>query len=135
MSDLVSLILVLSIIYGFLVIFTLLLISKLYKSYFVCGIKIKEIVKTGTFNYNNGDSNDHITSHFNFRIKNSKYINSATSLFPMTKIGNKKCFLYNDDKNKIVAKTFTLIWQFIIFIISLLLSAMVGIPFFIIAIF
>lgn len=45
MEDLVSLLFALLIIYTFLIGSTLLLISKLYKFYFVCGIKTKEICK------------------------------------------------------------------------------------------
>lgn len=135
MSDLRSLLLVLLIIYSFLVGFTLLLISKLYKSYFVCGIKIKEIIRRGNFNYLDGDSLDQVTSYFDFKTKDGKKINCGTSLFPMTKKGKKKYFLYNDDKNEIVAKIYTLLWQTFIFGTSLLYSMIIGIPFFVIALF
>lgn len=134
MEDLGSLLLVLLIIYSFLIGFTLLLISKLYKSYFVCGIKTKEIIRRGNFTYPDGDSHDHVTSYFDFKTKDGKKINRGTSLFPMTKKGNKKYFLYNDDKNEIVAKIYTLLWQTFIFGTSLLYSMMVGVPFFVIAI-
>jgi len=134
MDDIVSLFLVLLIIYSFLIGFTLLLISKLYRSYFVCGTKTKEIIRRGTFNYQNGDSHDHVTSYFSFKIRDGKNIERATSLFPMTKKGKKKYFLYNEDRNKIVAKIYTLVWQFLIFGISLLYSAMGGVACFIIAI-
>ena len=52
----------------------------------------------------------------------------------MTKKGKKKYFLYNDDKNEIVAKIYTLLWQTFIFGTNLLYSMMVGVPFFVIAI-
>jgi hypothetical protein len=133
MSDLISLLVVLLIIYSFLIGFTLLLISKLYKSYFVCGIKTKEIIRRGNFTSPAGDSHDHVTSYFDFKTKEGKKINRGTSLFPMTKKGKKKYFLYNDDKNEIVAKIYTLLWQAFIFGTSLLYSMMVGIPFFVIA--
>lgn len=133
MSDLISLLLVLLIIYSFLIVFTLLLVSKLYKSYFVCGTKTKETIRSGTFSYTSGDSHDHVTSYFSFKTKNGKNVNRSTSLFPMTKKGKKKYFLYNDDKNKIVAKIYTLLWQSFIFCVSFLYSMMAGVPFFVIA--
>ena len=122
------------IIYIFLIGSTLLLISKLYKSYFVFGIKTKEIIKNGTFNYNSGDSHDRVTSYFSFKTKDGKNIIRGTSLFPMTKKGKKRYFLYNDDRNEIVAQIYTLLWQILIFIISLLYSMIVGIVSFIIAV-
>jgi len=134
MEDLGSLLLVLLIIYSFLIGFTLLLVSKLYKSYFVCGIKTKEIIRRGTFNYSSGDSHDHVTSYFSFKTRDGKSINRGTSHFPMTKKGKKKYFLYNEDKNEILAGMFTLAWQFIIFGVSLFYSMMVGFVFFIVAI-
>lgn len=134
MEDLGSLLLALLIIYCFLIGFTLLLISKLYRSYFVRGIKTKEIIRRGNFTYPDGDSHDKITSYFSFKTKDGKNINRATSGFPMTKEGKKKYFLYNEDRNEIVAGIYTLVWQFLIFGISLLYSCVVGIPFFIIAI-
>ena len=134
MEDLVSLLFALLIIYTFLIGSTLLLISKLYKSYFVCGIHTKEIMKNGSFNYNSGDSNDRVTSYFSFKTKDGRNINRGTSLFPMTKTGKKRYFLYNDDRNEIVAQIYTLLWQTFIFIISLLYSLMAGIVSFIIAI-
>lgn len=133
MEDLGSLLLVLLIIYSFLIGSTLLLVSKLYKSYFVCGTKTKETIRRGSFSYTDGDSHDHVTSYFSFKTKNGKSINRSTSLFSMTKKGKKKYFLYNDDKNEIVAKIYTLLWQTFIFLISLLYSMMAGIPFFVIA--
>lgn len=133
MEDLVSLLFALLIIYTFLIGSTLLLISKLYKSYFVCGIKTKEIIKNGSFNLV-GDSHDRVTSYFSFKTKDGRNINRETSLFPMTKTGKKRYFLYNDDRNKIVAKIYTLLWQTLIFIISLLYSMIAGIVSFIIAI-
>lgn len=133
MSDLISLLLVLLIIYSFLIVFTLLLVSKLYKSSFVCGTKTKEIIRRGTFAYPDGDSHDHVTSYFDFKTKDGKNINCSTSLFPMTKKGKKKFFLYNKDRNEIVAKIYTLLWQTFIFGSSLLYSMMVGVHFFVIA--
>ena len=133
MEDLGSLLLVLLIIYSFLIGFTLLLVSKLYKSYFVCGTKTKEIIRRGNFTYPDGDSHDHVTSYFDFKTKDGKKINRATSLFPMTKKGKKKIFLYNEDRNEIVAKIYTLLWQTFIFGSSLLYSMVVGVPFFVIA--
>lgn len=130
MEDLGSLLLALLIIYSFLIIFTLLLISKFYKSYFVCGIKTKEIYRSVHYT-----RNGHYTSYFSFKTKDGKKINRGTSLFPMTKKGKKKYFLYNDDKNKIIAKIYTILWQTFIFGISILYSMLVGIPFFIIALF
>lgn len=134
MSDLISLLVVLLIIYSFLIGFTLLLVSKLYKSYFVCGIKTKETIRRGNFTYPDGDSHDKVTSYFSFKTKNEKNINLGTALFPMTKEGKKKYFLYNEDKNEIVASIYTLLWQTFIFLMSLLYSMIVGIPFFVIAI-
>ena len=133
MEDLGSLLLVLLIIYSFLIGFTLLLVSKLYKSYVVCGTKTKEIIRRGNFTYPDGDSHDHVTSYFDFKTKDGKKINRATSLFPMTKKGKKKIFLYNEDRNEIVAKIYTLLWQTFIFGSSLLYSMVVGVPFFVIA--
>ena len=78
MEDLISLLLVLLIIYSFLIGFTLLLISKLYKSYFVCGIKTKEVYRTGSFNYSSGDSSVHTTSYFDFKTKDGKVVASIT---------------------------------------------------------
>ena len=77
MEDLGSLLLVLLIIYRFLIGFTLLLVSKLYKSYFVCGTKTKEIIRTGSFTHHDGDSHDHITSYFSFKIKDGKILNNV----------------------------------------------------------
>ena len=134
MEDLISLLVVLLIIYSFLIGSTLLLVSKLYKSYFVRGIKTKEIIRRGSVTFPDGDSHDHVTSYFDFKTKNGKKINRATSLFPMTKKGKKKIFLYNEDKNEIVAKIYTLLWQTFIFGSSLLYSMVVGVPFFVIAV-
>lgn len=134
MENIMSLIMALLIIYSFLIGFTVLLVSKLYRSYFVCGTKTKEIVRPGNFTYPDGDSNDKVTSYFNFKTKSGININRGTSAFPMTKKGKKKYFLYNEDRNEIVAGIYTLIWQFLIFGISLLYSAMVDFIFFIIAI-
>ena len=134
MEDLGSLLLALLIIYSFLIGFTLLLVSKLYKSDFVCGTKTKEIIRKGSFTYPDGDSHNHVTSYFSFKTKDGKNINCGTSLFPMTKKGKKKYFLYNNDKNEIVAKIYTLLWQSFIFIISLLYSMIIDISFFVIAI-
>ena len=134
MEDLISLLVVLLIIYSFLIGSTLLLVSKLYKSYFVRGIKTKEIIRRGSVTFPDGDSHDHVTSYFDFKTKDGKKINRATSLFPMTKKGKKKIFLYNEDKNEIVAKIYTLLWQTFIFGSSLLYSMVVGVPFFVIAV-
>lgn len=133
MEDLGNLALVLLIIYSFLIGSTLLLVRKLYKSYFVCGTKTKEVTRTGSFNYSSGDSSVHVTSYFDFKTKDGKKINRSTTLFPMTKKGNKKIFLYNEDKNEIVAKIYTLVWQTFIFLMSLLYSMVIGVPFFVIA--
>lgn len=133
MEDLISLLVVLLIIYSFLIGSTLLLVSKLYKSYFVCGTKTKEIIRTGNFTYPDGDSHDHCTSYFSFKTKGGKNINRGTSLFPMTKKGKKKIFLYNEDRNEIVTGIYTLLWQTFIFGTSLLYSMIAGVPFFIIA--
>lgn len=45
MEDIMSLIMALLIIYSFLIGFNVLLVSKLYSSYFVCGTKTKEIIR------------------------------------------------------------------------------------------
>lgn len=131
MEDLISLFFVLLIIYSFLIGFTLLLVSKLYKSYFVCGIKIREINKDCCWNLDHGGST---LSYFSFKTKDGKKIIRGTSLFPMTKKGKKRYFLYNDDKNEIVAQIYTLLWQNLIFIISLLYSMIIGFVSFIVAI-
>ena len=72
MEDLISLLVVLLIIYSFLIGSTLLLVSKLYKSYFVRGIKTKEIIRRGSVTFPDGDSHDHVTSYFDLKTKNGK---------------------------------------------------------------
>lgn len=130
MEDVGSLILVLLIIYGFLTGFTLLLVSKLYSSYFVCGTKINEIV----FSSDAWDRGSRVTSQFRFKTKDGKTKKLDTSLYPMTKIGKKRYFFYNEDRNKIVAQIYTLLWQSSIFIVSLLFSLIVDVISFVIAI-
>lgn len=52
----------------FLTGFTLLLVSKLYRSYFVCGTKINEIV----FSSDAWDRGSRVTSQFRFKTKDGK---------------------------------------------------------------
>lgn len=130
MEDFGSLILVLLIIYSFLIGFTLLLVSKLYRSYFVCGTKTNELITSSDA----WDRGGHVTSRFRFKTKDGKTKNLGTGLYSTTKIGKKKYFLYNEDRNEIVARIYTLLWQSLIFVISLLYSAMAGFITFVIAI-
>lgn len=130
MEDFGSLILALLIIYSFLTGFTLLLVSKIYRSYFVCGTKTNELITSSDA----WDRGGHVTSRFKFKAKDGKTKNLGTSLYPMTKTGKKRYFLYNEDRNEIVARIYTLLWQSLIFVISLLYSAMAGVVTFLIAI-
>lgn len=132
MEDLGSMLLALLIIYSVLIIFTILLLEKLYRSVLTKGTKIREIVDPGNVYLDN--SGGHIESYFEFKIKNGKNITRGTSLYSMCKKGKKRLFLYNADKNEITAKIYTIVWQFFFFALSLINSAIVGIPFLIIAI-
>lgn len=74
MNKLMDMLLALLIIYTFLIGSTLLLISKLYKSYFVCGIKTKEIISGESFVYPDGYYHDWVTSYFSFKTKDGRNI-------------------------------------------------------------
>lgn len=130
MEDFGSLILALLIIYSFLTGFTLLLVNKIYRSYFVCGTKTNELVTSSDA----WDRGGWVLSRFRFKTKDGKTKNLGTSLYAMTRIGKKRYFLYNEDRNEIVAQIYTLLWQSLIFGISLLYSAIAGVITFLIAI-
>lgn len=134
MDDIMSLLVGFTIIYTAIIILTIFLLNKFYRTELVLGKKIKETEWVGTYNYVEQNSPYHINSYFSFVTKDNKKKVKTTRMFSSLKIGKTKYLLYNFDKDKIVGKVYTIIWQLLLFALNILYLCIIGLPYFIIAV-
>lgn len=89
-------------IYTLIMIISVILISKMYESYWVLGIKNKQIKsKKGYKSF--------VRSYFEFQNANGKPIECSTLMYKNVEKGKQKKFLYNEDRNCIVSSESTFI--------------------------